>query len=52
MSALKKVTNTVTTNVISSKDNKFRYVLEKTWNEKQKGAVVISLSSGYAEGEV
>lgn len=52
MSVLKKVTNTVTATVISSKDNKFRYVLEKVWNEKQKGAVVISLSSGYADGIV
>ncbi len=48
MSTLKNTSITMTTSVISSKDNKFRYILKKEWNSKKKTALVISLSAGKA----
>lgn len=51
MSSVKKSTTVMSTTTIVSKDNKFRYILEKKWNEKKKVALVISLSAGKA-GEV
>lgn len=48
MSTLKNTSITMTTSMVSSKDNKFRYILKKEWNAKKKSALVISLSAGKA----
>lgn len=49
MGTLKNTSITMTTSVVSSKDNKFRYILKKEWNNKKKTALVISLSAGKAD---
>ena len=45
MGTLKNTSITMTTSVVSSKDNKFRYILKKEWNNKKKTALVITKTS-------